>query len=43
MLSLAQNLGWFDFEAATRLAGSNFALYKSDAVKLVIFSGIVYA
>ncbi|MBA3954130.1 serine--tRNA ligase [Candidatus Dependentiae bacterium] len=26
---------WFDFEAATRMTGSNFALYKGDSVKLV--------
>jgi seryl-tRNA synthetase len=32
---LGHALGWFDFEAATRIAGSNFALYKGDAVKLL--------
>lgn len=26
---------WFDFEAAARMTGSNFALYKGEAVKLV--------
>jgi len=26
---------WFDFEAATRMTASNFALYKGDAVMLV--------
>ncbi|MBA3752157.1 serine--tRNA ligase [Candidatus Dependentiae bacterium] len=27
--------GWFDFEAATRMTGSNFAFYKGEAVRLV--------
>jgi len=27
--------GWFDFEAAAVMTGSNFALYKGDAVKLM--------
>jgi len=27
--------GWFDFEAAARMAGSNFALYKGDGVLIV--------
>ena len=27
--------GWFDFEAAAKMTGSNFALYKGDGVKLV--------
>ncbi|MBA2306797.1 serine--tRNA ligase [Candidatus Dependentiae bacterium] len=27
--------GWFDFEAASKMTGSNFALYKGEAVKLV--------
>lgn len=27
--------GWFDFQAATKMAASNFALYKNGAVKLV--------
>ena len=26
---------WFDFEAAAKMAGSNFALYKGDAVRLI--------
>ncbi len=26
---------WFDFEAATVMAGSNFALYKNEAVKII--------
>ncbi len=34
-VELGQTLGWFDFEAATRIAGSNFALYKGEAVKLL--------
>jgi len=33
-LELGDALGWFDFEAAARIAGSNFALYKGDAVRL---------
>src|SRR5690606_18373109 len=32
---LGSVLGWLDFETATRLAGSNFALYKGDGVKLL--------
>ncbi len=27
--------GWFDFEAAARMTGSNFALYKGEAVSVV--------
>jgi seryl-tRNA synthetase len=27
--------GWFDFEAAARMAASNFALYRGDAVRLL--------
>lgn len=34
-VELGDALGWFDFEAAARVAGSNFALYKGDAVKLI--------
>jgi len=34
-VELGNNLGWFDFEAAARMTGSNFALYKGDAVKLL--------
>lgn len=34
-VDLGNKLGWFDFEAAARMAGSNFALYKGDAVKLM--------
>jgi len=34
-LELGKQLGWFDFEAAARMAGANFALYKGDAVLLM--------
>lgn len=34
-VELGNNLEWFDFQAATRMTGSNFALYKGDAVKLL--------
>ncbi|MBI2345162.1 serine--tRNA ligase [Candidatus Dependentiae bacterium] len=34
-LILGNNLGWFDFPAATKITGSNFALYKGDAVRLM--------
>jgi len=34
-VALGNALGWFDFEAATHITGSNFALYKGDAVKLL--------
>lgn len=34
-VELGQSLGWFDFESATRIAGSNFALYKGEAVMLL--------
>ena len=34
-VTLGNNLGWFDFAAATKIAGSNFALYKGDAVRLM--------
>jgi seryl-tRNA synthetase len=34
-LELGNSLGWFDFEAAAKMAKSNFALYKGDAVKLM--------
>ncbi|HRN77725.1 MAG TPA: serine--tRNA ligase [Candidatus Dependentiae bacterium] len=34
-VELGTDLGWFDFDAAARMAGSNFALYKGDAVKLL--------
>jgi seryl-tRNA synthetase len=34
-VQLGEELGWFDFATATRLAGTGFALYKNDAVKLM--------
>ncbi len=34
-VDLGKILNWFDFEAAAKMTGSNFALYKGDAVKLV--------
>ena len=34
-VDLGNALGWFDFAAATRMTGSNFALYKGDAVLLM--------
>lgn len=34
-VELGEALGWFDFEAAARMSGSNFALYKGDAVRLM--------
>jgi seryl-tRNA synthetase len=34
-LDLGNALGWFDFEGAVRMTGSNFALYRGDAVKLM--------
>lgn len=34
-VELGNNLAWFDFEGAARMTGSNFALYKGDAVKLL--------
>ena len=34
-VELGTSLGWFDFDAATRMAGSNFALYKNDGVKIM--------
>jgi len=34
-VELATALGWLDFEAATRMTGSNFALYKGDGVKIM--------
>jgi len=34
-VELGNALAWFDFEAAARMTGSNFALYKGDAVKLL--------
>lgn len=34
-VTLGNDLGWFDFPTATKIAGSNFALYKGDAVRLM--------
>lgn len=34
-VELGTALGWFNFEAAATMAGSNFVLYKGDAVKLM--------
>lgn len=34
-VTLGSALGWFDFESAATIAGSHFALYKNDAVKLL--------
>ena len=34
-LELNEKLKWFDFEVATQMAGSNFAFYRGDAVKMV--------
>jgi seryl-tRNA synthetase len=34
-VELGNALGWFDFEAAAKMTGSNFVLYKNDAVKLI--------
>jgi len=34
-LDVAEPAGWLDFASATVMTGSNFALYKGDAVKLM--------
>ncbi len=34
-VTLGNQLGWFDFPAATKIAGSNFALYKGEAVRIM--------
>lgn len=34
-VELGTHLGWFDFDAAARMTGSNFVLYKGDAVKVM--------
>ena len=34
-VDLVENLDWIDFRTAAKLAGSNFALYKGQAVKLI--------
>lgn len=33
-VELGQALGWFDFQAAAKMTGTNFVFYKHDAVKL---------
>jgi seryl-tRNA synthetase len=34
-VELGEALGWFDFQAAARIAGSNFAMYKKDGVRMI--------
>lgn len=34
-IELGKNLDWFDFEAAAKITGSRFVLYKDEAVKLI--------
>lgn len=34
-VELGKHLGWFDFEAAAAMTGSNFALYTGDAVRML--------
>src|ERR1700733_110166 len=34
-VEIGTQLGWLDFDAATRMTGSNFALYKDDGVRLM--------
>lgn len=34
-VTLGNNLGWFDFSNASKIAGSNFALYKGQSVLLM--------
>ncbi|HBS48470.1 TPA: serine--tRNA ligase [Candidatus Dependentiae bacterium] len=34
-VELNKTLDWFDFDAATKIAGGNFVLYKKEAVKLI--------
>lgn len=34
-VELGEQLGWLDFKTASIIAGSNFALYKGEAVKLL--------
>ncbi len=33
-VELNKNLGWFDFEAAARMSGTNFVIYKADGARL---------
>lgn len=34
-VELGEALGWFDFQAAARITGNNFAMYKKDGVKVL--------
>ena len=34
-VDLGTHLGWFDFNAAAQMTGSQFVLYKNDGVKLL--------
>ncbi len=34
-VTLGNDLGWFDFNAAAKIAGSNFALYKGESVRMM--------
>jgi len=34
-MELNKTLGWFDFDSAAKIAGSNFVLYKKDSVKII--------
>ncbi|MFH1644052.1 MAG: aminoacyl--tRNA ligase-related protein, partial [bacterium] len=34
-MQLNEKLNWFDFDAAAKMSGSNFVLYKGDGVKLI--------
>ena len=34
-LELGNALGWFDFEAAARMSGTQFSLYKNEAVRVM--------
>ncbi len=34
-VEIATALGWIDFDAATRMTASNFALYRNDGVKIM--------
>ncbi len=34
-VELGKSLSWFDFEAAAAMTGTNFALYKGDAVRML--------
>lgn len=34
-VTLGNDLGWFDFASAAKIAGSNFALYKGEAVRMM--------